>query len=203
LFPQSGRPAGCPGAQSPCLSESPMTDQDTKPPTGKIIVSGVDEEPESNVRVLGRWDGYFFFAFCVLYTAFHLTVLNVFPMETWAFRILHVAGGLMIGFGLAISLVPRFDDQVRTLWRSAQLLPLLVASLTALYAVAAIVAAFFMREVLEIRFPPPWVFKAFGPILMVSVVVATLSSWLFRPDRHGVPWYDWVLFSGSLSVGGY
>lgn len=180
-----------------------MTDQDTKPPTGKIIASGVDEEPESNVRVLGRWDGYFFVAFCVLYTTFHLAVLNVFPMETWAFRITHVAGGLMIGFGLAISLVPRFDDQVRTLWRSAQLLPLLVASLTALYAVAAVVAAFFMREALEIRFPPPWVFKTFGPVLMVSVVVATLSSWLFRPDRHGVPWYDWVLFAGSFSVGGY
>jgi len=180
-----------------------MTDQDTKSPTEKIVVSGVDDEPVSNVRVLGRWDGHFFVVFCILYTTFHLVVLNIFPMETWAFRIVHVAGGLMIGFGLAISLVPRFDDQVQVWWRSAQLLPLLVASLTALFAVAAIVAAFFMREVLEIRFPPPWVFNTFGWALIASVVVATLSSWLFRPDRHGVPWYDWVLFAGSFSVGGY
>jgi TRAP transporter 4TM/12TM fusion protein len=180
-----------------------MTDQDPNPTAGKIVVSGVDDEPVSNVRVLGRWDGHFFVVFCILYTTFHLVVLNIFPMETWAFRIVHVAGGLMIGFGLAISLVPRFDDQVQVLWRSAQLLPFLVATLTALFAVVAIVAAFFMREVLEIRFPPPWVFKAFGWTLIASVVVATLSSWLFRPDRHGVPWYDWVLFAGSFSVGGY
>jgi TRAP transporter 4TM/12TM fusion protein len=180
-----------------------MTDQDPNPTAGKIVVSGVDDEPVSNVRVLGRWDGHFFVVFCILYTTFHLVVLNIFPMETWAFRIVHVAGGLMIGFGLAISLVPRFDDQVQVLWRSAQLLPFLVATLTALFAVVAIVAAFFMREVLEIRFPPPWVFKTFGWALIASVVVATLSSWLFRPDRHGVPWYDWVLFAGSFSVGGY
>ena len=180
-----------------------MTDQDPNPTAGKIVVSGVDDEPVSNVRVLGRWDGHFFVVFCILYTTFHLVVLNIFPMETWAFRIVHVAGGLMIGFGLAISLVPRFDDQAQALWRSAQLLPFLVATLTALFAVVAIVAAFFMRDVLEIRFPPPWVFKAFGWALIASVVVATLSSWLFRPDRHGVPWYDWVLFAGSFSVGGY
>src|SRR5690554_7876140 len=34
----------------------------------------------------------------IAYSVFHLYTLNVAPMETWSFRIVHVAGALVLGF---------------------------------------------------------------------------------------------------------
>ena len=68
-----------------------------------IIARDVDDEPASgNQRSLTGFSHHFVFWYCVVYTAWHLLVLNVFPLETWAFRTLHVAGGLGIGFLVAL-----------------------------------------------------------------------------------------------------
>jgi TRAP transporter 4TM/12TM fusion protein len=49
----------------------------------------------------GGWDGWekqLFFWGCVAFTAFHLIVLNFYPMEPWLFRSVHVSFGTALGF---------------------------------------------------------------------------------------------------------
>ncbi len=82
---------------------------------GPVIAEGVDEEPTvSNQRV---FTGKAYLAIAALagfYALFHMAALNgwsirswtglnipglpVFPMETWNFRIVHIAGALILGF---------------------------------------------------------------------------------------------------------
>ena len=80
-----------------------------------MVAEGVDEEPiESNRR---RFEGrawIFIASYAALYAAFHMAALNglsisewtgvevpllpTFPLETWNFRIVHIAGALGLGF---------------------------------------------------------------------------------------------------------
>ncbi|WP_108814526.1 TRAP transporter permease [Loktanella sp. Alg231-35] len=84
---------------------------------GPVIADGVDDEPvEHNRRV---FTGRTYMAIAALsgfYALFHMAALNgwsierwtdidipflpVFPMETWNFRIVHIAGALILGFTL-------------------------------------------------------------------------------------------------------
>ena len=80
-----------------------------------LIAHGVDEEPvEVNRRLFEGKSLMFITSFAALYAAFHMAALNglsisewtgivipflpTFPMETWNFRIVHVAGALALGF---------------------------------------------------------------------------------------------------------
>ncbi|MEE4187741.1 MAG: TRAP transporter fused permease subunit [Roseobacter sp.] len=91
--------------------------EDTDQTDSPIKVEGVDDEPvEHNRRI---FEGRTYIAVAVLagvYAIFHMAVLNgwsisgwtgidipylpVFPMETWNFRIVHIAGALILGFVL-------------------------------------------------------------------------------------------------------
>jgi len=69
--------------------------------TDKIGAEGVADVPLGhNERDLRGMVGKVIFFTCVCYTLLHLYALNVSPIETWAFRIIHVAGGLVTGFAL-------------------------------------------------------------------------------------------------------
>ncbi|MCI5109184.1 MAG: TRAP transporter permease, partial [Marivita sp.] len=80
-----------------------------------LIADGVDEEPiEGNRRLLTGWRMQAVAGFAALYALFHMAALNgvsisaytgitvpllpQFPMETWNFRIVHIAGALALGF---------------------------------------------------------------------------------------------------------
>ncbi|MEM7710906.1 MAG: TRAP transporter large permease subunit, partial [Pseudomonadota bacterium] len=82
-----------------------------------ILAEGVDDGPlESNRRVFDRGLTLVVAAMSGLYAIFHMAALNgwsirdwtgivipvlpEFPMETWNFRIVHVAGALILGFVL-------------------------------------------------------------------------------------------------------
>ncbi|MFY9211266.1 MAG: TRAP transporter fused permease subunit [Aestuariivita sp.] len=94
-------------AQKPDLSEN-LTE-------GPVIAEGVDDEPVEGNRRL--FEGRTYLAIAALsgfYALFHMAALNgwsirgwtgvdipglpVFPMETWNFRIIHIAGALILGF---------------------------------------------------------------------------------------------------------
>ena len=81
---------------------------------GPVLAEGVDDEPvESNRRVLVGWRHVAVIGFAAIYAFFHMAALNglsirewtgidipglpTFPMETWNFRIVHVAGALILG----------------------------------------------------------------------------------------------------------
>ncbi len=54
----------------------------------------------AKARSLTGWQLGLVFALCVLYSAFHLVVLNVLPMDEWVFRALHVNLGAAIALSL-------------------------------------------------------------------------------------------------------
>ncbi len=106
-----------------------MTDQTTAKQDEEIILAeGVDDEPVEANRRTYEGHGYtFVFAFATIYAMFHMAALNGvsikeyigldipflprFPLETWNFRIVHVAGALALGF-LMFSAVLRSEPVV-------------------------------------------------------------------------------------------
>ena len=80
-----------------------------------VVVEDIDEEPvEENRRAFANWRLVLISTLAALYAAFHMAALNglslsgmtgidvpflpSFPLETWNFRIVHVAGALFLGF---------------------------------------------------------------------------------------------------------
>jgi TRAP transporter 4TM/12TM fusion protein len=57
-----------------------------------------DAEVGGEQRRLRDWEKYLFFWACVVFTSFHILVLNLFPMDPWLFRSAHVSFGCAIGF---------------------------------------------------------------------------------------------------------
>ena len=179
-----------------------MSETSVQPET-RLIAQGVDEEPvASNERLLDGWQKYGLFWACVAFTAFHLVTLNMFPMETWMYRIIHVAGALCIGFAVVASM--RFDgEHVATAFDKRQLLPLLIAAAGLAWAFGCLAVAYWYRHRLGQAYPPPWVFQSFGIPLTVSMAVAVFSSWVFRSGRQRIDWFDWILIGGAIAVAAY
>ncbi|MGP1396458.1 MAG: TRAP transporter permease [Inquilinaceae bacterium] len=168
----------------------------------RIVAAGVDEElPAGNQRSLTGWQGPALFWVCVVYTVFHLVSLNVYPLETWAYRILHIAGGLVIGFALmaawSVDRAPSAGPMAL-----AQRVLMAIAVPTGVWALFCVVYAGGV-QLAGGGAPPSWVFAWFGVPLTVSVVAAIAASWLSPAGPNRVPAFDWVLVAGAISVAGY
>lgn len=104
----------------------------------------------------------------IAYSLFHLITLNVLPMETWTYRIIHVAGALILGFGLFTG--ARFASDASD--ESPKWLTLLGAALL-LPAGYALVQAFLMWQALSggaMRIDPQVETWHFGyPMLLATV----------------------------------
>ena len=102
--------------------------------TGPVIAEGIDQEPtaDSERRPTG-WQAKLFFTAGLLFTVWHLFTLNLYPVETWTFRIVHVMGGSILGFGLfaaaGIGLTPRVRAPRTALLVAAATLITLLAAL--------------------------------------------------------------------------
>jgi TRAP transporter 4TM/12TM fusion protein len=173
-----------------------------QPPT-TVVASGVDDEPVvANERVLGSWQSHLLYWFCVAYTLFHLLSLNVYPLETWTYRILHVAGGLMIVFGLMAWRAFATGDEQRS-HDLVRLVPAALALGLAGAAALAIAAAWLLREVGGVPSPPPWVFDTAAPTLVAAVVLGIATAWSTPPERGRIALVDWALIVASAAVAGY
>ncbi len=64
----------------------------------KASQAAEDAEVGGEQRKLKPWEGQLFFWGCVIFTSFHIAVLNLFPMDPWLFRSVHVSFGCAIGF---------------------------------------------------------------------------------------------------------
>ena len=119
------------------VREAPESDSGTK-----NIASGVDREIYAgNQRIFEGRGHYVVAALCVAYTAFHIGVMNLYPLETWVYRLAHVTGGLALGFTL-FSARSFTDPQGRADTRSVIELALLgIAALLILTALGQIVLA--------------------------------------------------------------
>ncbi|MEM9764672.1 MAG: TRAP transporter fused permease subunit, partial [Pseudomonadota bacterium] len=140
-----------------------------------------------------------FAALCVLYAGWHLYVLNIAPIETWTFRILHVAGTLILGFAMTAAL----SSNER---KGSPGAPRVVASAMALLgAGAAAVAAVALGASLVAEAPPgpAWAVAAFGPALAAATLLGIVAGWI-APGRSGrIAGHDWVLGAVTLIATGF
>ncbi|WP_417687421.1 TRAP transporter permease [Roseibium sp.] len=143
----------------------------------------VDDEPApSNQREFNKNWQWFIATACVAYTVFHLLVMNVWPLETWTYRLIHVGGGLFLGFMIYSAKTSRSDADAR--WRPLDLLLLLIAAGGVLFGLAMVIAIW-INGLMGQDFPPIWALKYFGIPLFVGTCAAVVHGWVFKDRRKG------------------
>ncbi len=190
--------------------------------SGGIISEGADEEPvEANRRDFSGWRLTTVAWVSGLYAALHMAALNglsierwtgveipllpTFPMETWNFRIIHVAGALLLGFLLysARPFAEDKDSESRALNLPSWVLAALgLVSLGAALSFSVEIANGAMWNGMDagIRTREIW---WFGVPLIVATGGGILLSWFHSKQRDGIAAPDIVLGICAASVAVY
>jgi TRAP transporter 4TM/12TM fusion protein len=170
--------------------------------TPESIANGVDEDlVEPNRRLFTGWQFLLFAALAIAYSSFHLISLNMYPMETWSFRIVHIAGALILGYGLFAG--ARFADdehQASGAWIKWVSYALLIP---AAYTLAQV---FLMQQTLSgsaMRIDPSIENWHYGYPLMATTAGAIVLSWFYRQARDRFNPADLVLMVCALASAGY
>ncbi|WP_089659969.1 TRAP transporter permease, partial [Franzmannia pantelleriensis] len=191
-----------------------MSDNDKTPPAGRgadeapdnndsdLVVGGVDEEViESNRRLFAGWQWTLFGGLAVAYSLFHLITLNVLPMETWSYRVIHIAGALILGYGLYTG--GRFaadTHQAAPRWQTW------VSGLLMLPALYALLQTVLMWRAIEggaQRIEPHIEAWHYGYPLILATAGAIVMSWCYRQVREKCALPDVVLMVCALASAGY
>ena len=202
-----------------------MAENSVEKPVESIVAQGVDDEPiVANARLFQGRLAIVASVMSAFYAAFHMAALNGlsigdltgvtlpflprFPMETWNFRIVHVAGALLLGFMLFASV--RFTDK-----QDSDLRPNAVVRaaswLLLLPALFSVGAATWFGTLIEggvswngmdatLQFRETFLF---GIPLMVATVGAILLWWVERLPRDALSVSDLVLGVCAISVAVY
>jgi len=187
-----------------------------------VVAEGVDEEPvESNRRTFHGRSYVLIATFSTLYAAFHMAALNglsisdwtgieipflpTFPMETWNFRIVHVAGALALGFllfaGRGFPEDASRETRAFTYVSYALMVPALFATGVAISFSLEIAGGVMWNGIDEgIRFRETWLF---GAPLWLATAGGILVSWLHARDRGGFAAPDIVLGICGVAVAVY
>ncbi|MDR9438492.1 MAG: TRAP transporter permease [Halomonas sp.] len=167
-----------------------------------VNAEGVDEAAvESNRRLYTGWQWLLFGALAIAFSLFHLVSLNVYPLETWSFRIVHIAGALILGFGLYAGTRFADEDQRRSAaWLSWVSLAMLVP---ALYALVRVVMMYQAMSDGAMRIAPEIEAWHFGYPLILATVAGILLSWSYRQFRDRLSPADLILMVCALAVAGY
>ena len=168
-----------------------------------ILAHDVDEEPvEPNRRLFEGWLLKLVTLLTIGYSVFHLYTLNIAPLETWSFRILHVAGALILGFTLYAG--SRFataeEGWVRhrwTTWLAG------VALLPALYALYQGFAFLQMINDGAMRIAPELETWHYGWPLLAATTLGIVVSWFHQRNRARFSVPDLVLIVCSAAVAFY
>lgn len=172
---------------------------------GPVLAHNVDEEPvASNQRLHANWTNKAIIVLCIAYTAFHIGVMNLYPLETWTYRLIHVCGGLLLGFLIysAVQLPVAVPDRVRR--NPVEWLLLVVGVAGIGYGFAMIAYAWGAYWVAGVARPPAFVFPTYGLPLLAGTAAALAAAWFFPSrDRTRVDWADYALGVASIAVLGY
>jgi len=164
----------------------------------------VDEDPlASNQRDFIGTRNLAIATMCVAYSVFHLLVMNVYPLETWAYRLSHVGGGLFLGFLLfgAVSLSEDAEGENRNPM-SLALLGLAAAGIG--YALIAVTAIWINGTLMGVALPPAWAMSSFGIPLAAGSALAILHGWLYpQRDRRAFSAGDILLAVAALIATAY
>ncbi|WP_249978183.1 TRAP transporter permease [Vreelandella olivaria] len=187
------------GSPSPA---APASDPTEKKDAQEILAEGVDEEViESNRRLFTGWQWILFACVAIAYSLFHLITLNVLPMETWTYRIIHVAGALVLGFGLYTG--ARFassDSEESPKWL------MLLSAVLLIPAGYALVQTVLMWRALSggaLRIEPHIETWHYGYPLLLAAIGGILLSWFYRQVRSKFSMPDLVLMIVALASAAY
>ena len=195
---------------------------DNEQQTEQVIAEGVDEEPiESNRRLFTGRLQVIIALIATVYAALHMIALNgvsisewtgieipflpTFPIETWNFRIVHIAGALGVGFLLFSSQTFGADEKPN----SGKMLGLIAAALALPAAVAGVTAIGFANTIASgtlpemgglttwASFPGTETFIAevywFGVPLLIATGGAIVIGWFERRAQDQLAVADIVL----------
>ena len=168
-----------------------------------LLAHDVDEEPvEANRRLFTGLLLKFVIMLAIAYSVFHLYTLNVAPMETWSFRIVHVAGALVLGFILfaGARFVSSEEGAARhkwTSWISA------VALIPAFYALYQTYSFDLQLKAGAFRVPAELETWHFGWPLLAATGIGIVMSWFHQRDRARFSVPDLVLVVCSIAVAAY
>lgn len=199
-----------------------MSDKIADENISPVIAEGVDEEPvEGNRRLFTGKLAMFMAIYAGVYALFHMLALNGvsisewtgivipilpnFPMETWNFRIVHVAGALGLGFLLFSGRSFSSDGEKGS---DALNIVSIALSLAALFSLG--MAFSFNAEIAggkawngideTIKFNETWLF---GAPLLVATVGGIILSWFDRRPRGSVSGLDVTLAICGVAVATY
>lgn len=173
------------------------------PEDSPMLAHDVDEEPiEPNRRIFDGGILKFVTLLAIAYSAFHLYSLNIAPLETWSFRIVHIAGALVLGFILfaGARFVSGEHGVARhrwTTWIAA------VALLPGLYALYQVFSFYQMVQGGVMRIPGDLETWNFGWPLLVATGTGMVLSWFHQRERSRFSLPDLVLIVCSVAVAGY
>ncbi|MGL1832584.1 TRAP transporter permease [Rhodocyclaceae bacterium SMB388] len=169
------------------------------------IAAGVDAEVVvSNQRVFTGKPGLIFATFCILYTAFHIGVMNLYPLETWVYRLTHVAAGLALGFIFFSAKAFPAEPAGRQSVTPLEWLLLVPAAVLIVTALGQIFLAIVTGDLVQTGAPKEKMLMTFGYPLIAGTVLALLASWISPTrNRGGVATPDVLLALAAITVGAY
>ncbi|MDR5861276.1 TRAP transporter fused permease subunit [Halomonas eurihalina] len=185
------------------MSHTPQSrDEAARDEAQPVNAEGADEVAvEANRRLYYGWQWLLFGILAIAYSLFHLVSLNIYPLETWSFRILHIAGALILGYGLYAGTQFADDDSRRSAawmrWLSYALL------VPALYALVRVIMMQQEMSAGAMRIAPEIEAWHFGYPLILATVAGILLSWSYRQVRDRLSPADLVLMVCALAVAGY
>ncbi|MCB1405197.1 MAG: TRAP transporter fused permease subunit [Rhodobacteraceae bacterium] len=217
---------------SPQARESGAEPEDDAFPQGVVHAEGVDEEPvEKNRRLLTGWREITIATVAAIYSFFHIAALNglsierwtgvevpflpSLPMETWNFRIVHIAGALVLGFLLFSSRLfnddkPSRDTKTVGYAALALLIPAAVALATALGFAIQIGSGDLPRMgglTTWAAFPGTEIYNTeitwFGIPLLIATFGAIVLGWFEDRPRDRFAMSDMVLAFCAVVVAAY
>lgn len=150
-----------------------------------LIASGVDAEIySSNQRIPTGNLGLLAAAACVLYTVFHIGVMYLYPLETWTYRLVHVGGGLALGFLLFSSGL--FSDTASGAAPDRRRLYIMLPGAAAVTLAFGQALAFYLTsQGVDAASPAGAYVLTFGWPLLFGSVWLMVISWLMPDQRRG------------------
>ncbi|WP_336367167.1 TRAP transporter permease [Marinobacter sp. C2H3] len=168
-----------------------------------ILAHNVDEEPvEPNRRLYEGWLLKLITVLTIGYSSFHLYSLNIEPMETWSFRIVHVAGALILGFLLytGAQFASEESGGIRHRWTTW------LAAIGLLPALYSLYQGFHFYQLLNsgtMRIDPAVETWQFGWPVIAATSLGIVVSWFHQRGRSRFSVPDLLLIVCSLSVATY
>ncbi len=199
----------------------PTAEKATPQQAAPVLAEGVDEEPvEANRRLFEGRDLIIISTFATFYAAFHMAALNglsiseltgvtipflpSFPLETWNFRIIHVAGALALGFLMfGAGTFPKPGKETPMLGYASYgfgVLALIAIGMALSFSAEIQGGVMWNGIDAGIKFKETWLY---GAPLLIATFGTIILSWFHQRDRAGFSAPDIVLALCGIAVATY